>query len=143
MGVVSLVGVLEVGGPRDADLVPSNPRTTLRYTRGSTLTVSLTILGSQGVPVDLTAAALPTPTTTVEFVVKTSSIAEENTLSMLGAVVGDPRLGVVEFAVPVAAFRYSDPGRYVYDVWLLTATTRDAVVPTSPFVVEPSLRAIS
>jgi hypothetical protein len=134
MAAVGLTGVVEMAGARDTG-VPVNPRTTLRYTRGSTLDVALRVVGSDGAPIDLTGA-------TLELTVKRTPSSDERILVLAGTVVFAPLSGCAVFSIPATAFSYTDPGRYVYDIWLARGTLRDAVMPVSPFVLESSLRSL-
>lgn len=135
MAVVDLTGVVESGGLRDLNAAPANPRRALRCTLGSTVTVRLGVVDAAGVPVDLSTASLV-------LTIKQAPNAQETTFSAAGSVVGDPSAGRATFSIPATAFEYVEPGRYAYDVWLLRGSERDAVVPTSPFIIEPSVRSV-
>ena len=135
MAVINLVGVVETGGPRDWNNVPVNPRRAVRYTLGSTATMRVTVVDTSGVPVDLSTASLV-------LTVKKAPNAYDTKFSATATVVGDPMMGNAEFSIPAVAFEYEEPGRYAYDVWLLRGSDREPVIPTSPFIIEPTVRAV-
>lgn len=136
MSTIYMKGVLEDGTPHDEALVPYDPRTPLRYTRGESMTLVCTLLGRDGVPVDLSSAQ-----TSVRLTVKQSSEDDENIVSVLGTKAQDTSTGVVTFIVPVSAFSDWPPGTYVYDIWLLRTEGNDPVVPLSAFIVQPTVRS--
>lgn len=136
MAVVELIGVVESGGPQDWNTVPANPRRAVRCTLGSTVTIRLAVVERTGVAVDLSTA-------TLIFTVKKAPNAYDITFATNGVVVGDPLTGHAEFSIPATAFEYIEPGRYAFDIWLLRGAERDPVIPTSPFIIEPTVRAVS
>lgn len=136
MAIIQLVGVLETGGPRDLNIAPVNPRRAIRCTMGSTVTVRIAVVDTAGVPVDLSTASLV-------LTIKKAPNSYEVTFTANETVVGDPLAGNAEFSIPSTAFEYVEPGRYCYDIWLLRGAESDPVIPTSPFIIEPTVRAVS
>lgn len=134
---VYIVGVVENGAPRDETLVPANPRKPIRYTRGSTLRIDLTIRYPDGSPVDLTDGSPE-----VRLTIKASSQDEENLLSQAGVISQDASTGEVAFTIGASVFRDYDPGRYVYDIWLTQSGEESVVLPESPFIVEPTVKSL-
>jgi len=134
MAVVSLIGIVQGGGPQDTAL-PTNPRIALRYTHGGSLIVRLVVYENDGILVDLSTASLT-------LTVKKMLTDYEAAASVFGVVTGDPMSGAAEFTISPATFRYVEPGRYYYDIWLIRGGEDDAVIPTSPFLIEPSVRNV-
>lgn len=137
MATIYVTAVLEDGTPHDERLVPYNPRKPIRYTRGVTMMLFATILGRDGVPVDLSVG-----TPTVRLTVKQSSESDENIVSILGTIAADARTGEVTFVISASAFREWAPGIYCYDIWLDQSSTSNVVLPESPFIVEPTVRSL-
>ncbi len=127
--VVDLVGVLEVGGARN-DKVPTNPRRTLRLRRGETVTIRLVILRSDGGTPDLSGAQ-------VSMAIRKGTA--QPAMTKLGALTQD---GATITLLPAETKRL-EIGAYTYDIWLVTGSSRDAVVPLSPCIVEPSAVVLS
>jgi len=131
-----IVGVVENGAPRDERLVPSNPRKPIRYTRGATHELYLTVLTPDGVPVNL-----GTGEASLLLTIKVSSEDEEYVLRQTGTI-EDADEGAALFTIPPTAFRDYAPGRYIFDIWLTQSGAQTVVLPASPFIVEPSVRTV-
>lgn len=136
MPVINLTGVVQSGGPWDTVIAPKNPRVTLRCTKGGSLTVRLTVYEQTGIPVDMTSA-------TAVLTVKKNPLDYEVALSVTAMLIGDPLAGQAEFTIATTALLYVEPGRYTYSVWLSHGGTRDAVVPASPFIIEPTVLPVA
>jgi len=133
MAVRDLVGVLEEGSALSPE-VPGNARVTLRMTQGSTLVVRLAVVTLAGVPVDLAVGPA-----TVNLTVKRRSDGAA-VLNVVGVLLPISGPNCATFSLSASATKYVDPGRYVYDVWMVHPGGRDAIVPMSPFVLEPGLQ---
>jgi len=136
MAVLNMIGVLNNGSRLDESLVPTNPRTPIRYTVGSSLTINVALLYPDGQAVDLTNGS-PVTTLTVKITSDDDTPQEKIT----GTILGQPTAGIVTFALVPTAFRTLDPGRYIYDIWLVQSGNRDPVIPASPFYLEPTVLA--
>lgn len=136
MAVRDILGVYEDGSERDSR-VPANVRVPLKMTQGSSLTVRLRVLNLAGAAVDLAARSA-----SVYLAVKRHAAPQGLSADILVTGVLTPELGVnrASFALTPNNTKVLTPGRYVYDVWMVHTDGRDAIVPMSPFELEPSLQ---
>lgn len=134
---VNLIGVIE-NGLVPSMSVPANPRVAIRTVRGSDLLVRLQIYYRSGGVVDLS-----TGSPALVLTVRKKTTDTQWVISRAG-VVADARQGVVTFAILPSDTRGATvtPGTYAYDVWLLQAGVRNAVLPMSPFIIESSVAGI-
>lgn len=129
MAVVYLTCVLEDGVTPRHPLVPSNVRTTLEVTQGTTTQVVVRVLNPGGAPVgdgtlQLTVARGP---------------YEQPLAALAGTWAAWLGIGVAIFSVVPSTFAGVEWGRYVYDVKLTRGAAVDTVMPASPFVLAPAL----
>lgn len=135
--VIDLDGVLFDGTvPTPPQPVP-NPRVTLRWALGTTVTIRMTVRTGAGELVDLTAVA-----TSLLLTVRKTIRDALPAFSTAGTVTPGAGPGRAEFTVPSSATRLLDPGRFVYDVWLTRTSGRDPIVPLSPLILEPTVTAV-
>ena len=135
MALVYATGVVENGARRGAG-VPSNPRHALRVVQSESLTIRLAVLYADG------SRFVFTPGYYTVLTVRRNLNGVLLFQEKQGVL--QPQLGqnVVDFTVAVAD---TDPtrtqsGQYAYDIWLTSpAGARDALVPTSPFILEPAI----
>jgi hypothetical protein len=78
----------------------------------------------------------------VRLTIKRSSEDEESVVSLLGTIAQDTSTGEVRFTVAASAFAAWPPGIYSYDIWLDQSGQSNAVLPQSPFIVEPTVRTL-
>ena len=139
---LDLTGVLELGGPRGA-FVPVNPCKTLTLPRGSSVTIRFTLLTSPGAPYRFDPL-----TDALVLSVKRRPFDVPALLALTGVFVPEDGDGRVDFTIAAADWRKLDianeAGQFLYDIWLSNSGTHDrnAVMPTSPFVVTPSVTDI-
>lgn len=126
--VVELVGVVD-NGTAVAPGVPTNPRKPISHTRGGSLTVRVTVVGSDGSMVTLTGA-------TLALTIKKKPSDYVPDISKTGANYGG---AYSEFSLTPADTKNLEPGLYAYDVWLSKDGQRTPVVPASPFWLEPTV----
>lgn len=132
MAVIDLIGVLDDGSKRAAG-VPWNPRRTINVTRGESATLRLLVVRPSGALVDLGL------TDQVILTVKSKPLLNVPLLLRLG--VPQFARALVLFAVAPADFLNVAPGRYLYDIWLKTASESNVLVPASAWVVGMSVAA--
>jgi hypothetical protein len=123
--VIELIGVLETGGPRAAG-VPVDPRRTLTVPLGTSLTLRVSVLASDGSQVQL-------PINSLAWTVKKSPLDTSAAFTKTGPAVAG---AVCDFSLLPADTKNLSPGKYVFDVWYVVAGVRNAVVPLSPFELE-------
>lgn len=135
MLVLELTGVLEDGsGPRSS-LVPLKPQKTLRVPYGSDFQVNLRILKPSGAPVVLTGGS-------VLFTLKKKP---SDTLALISraATLDAPSSGQCSFRFVPIDTKNIEPAFYAYDIWFTdSGGNRNAVVPTSPFYLDPAVTGI-
>lgn len=126
---VTMTGVVETGEIVRAAGVPRFPGADLALAKGGSLTVELTVLRSDGTPVDLSTGA-------VVLTVKQHSDA-------IAVPTGFTRTGIVDpRARYLAVFTFEPEDtvelavrRYVYDVWWEKDSGREQLVPLRAFLV--------
>lgn len=131
MPVLRVTGVLDDGSLQGSK-APVNPRIEMRVIQGSSTTIEMQVLTPAGKPVDLTSS-------TVTLTVKKKTGHAAAVLSVTGTLAQDKGLGRVDFSIAPSATKNVAPGRYLYDVWHVAGSTREPVVPTSPFALEPAV----
>ena len=132
---LTLIGVLEDGSPRRPG-VPINPRTTITFPQGVSLSLTVQIVRPDGSPVILG------PSDKAEWSVKKKPTDNPpliaKTATSLNVVAGNP----VFTTLPVDT-KQMEAGRYVWDVWLTRVvgldTFRDPVIGQSTLVLEASV----
>lgn len=135
MAADNLIGVIEDGTNPSPNL-PTSTRKTLTLSVGEAATYDLALFYRNGSPVDF--AALTSPQ--VVFTVKKRSTDNPPLISHLA--VFNPTAGrnrVLVTVLPQDTQR-ALPGRYVYDVWLVTGAPQAPcpLIGLSPFVLEPA-----
>ena len=132
MLVLDVIGVLEDGSlPRDPS-VPLNPRRPLQVPLASSLTINARILKPNGSPVNLTGGSLT-------FTLKKKFSDQQPIVSRLGTLTA-AAAGQASFQLVPVETKDLTPGHFVWDVWFTdSAGNRNAVIPTSPFVLEPAV----
>lgn len=132
MLTLDLVGVLEDGSVRAAG-VPSNPRKTLSFPVASDALVRLRVVTADGNPVPMGG------TTSLLFTLK-KKYTDTDALISRAATIDSAGGGLCSFRFVPIDTRQLSPGQYTYDIWLTdTSGNRFAVVPTSPFYLEPAV----
>lgn len=131
MSTHQIYGVVNNGGWVSATL-PSN-RKPLEIARGESLVVLINVTDTSQVPYALADAALA-----LVFTVRRAP--------GLGALLTQtatklPARGpnIAQFSFTGEQTKFLDPGIYLYDVWLTTASGREQVCPMSHFKVTPTL----
>jgi hypothetical protein len=133
--LIYLVGVLEDGAIR-ADFLPQNPRKAVRVQKGADVTIRVQVFHANGTKADLRTGAA-----SLALQVKRKSsdvpplIAKAATLTAAADGVGE-----FTFTPSDTLSTNIPPAVYVYDVWLTQSGKRDAVVPISPFIIEPAVQ---
>jgi len=139
---INLVGVL-VDGPDRASGIPDNPRKALTWPLGTTVVIRLDVKSRQsGAPVDLTGA-----TVQLEARLQPLPFNQPKLLS----VVASPLYPVVRGACQLVIYPTAQKqimqqniGRCFYDVWMVDVLgNRNAIIPTSPLILEPSVTEIT
>jgi hypothetical protein len=129
--LIHLTGVLGTGDNPGRRL-PSNARTALRLTQTATVTVQLAAFDSGGPPLDLAGADL------VLSVGRRPSdlpiILKPGVLDLQAG----PNVANFYFVPADTKPDLVPSGRYIYDVWMTVAGVRDILIPSSPFVIEPT-----
>lgn len=121
---LEILGVLEDGGLRGA-AVPTNPRRTLRMPLGASLTLNARVVRANGSPVT---------GGTLTWTVKKKPSDTQPSFQKL-ATCADPTV----FTVTPADTKQLTAGVFVFDVWHTDGSgNRNAVVPLSPFLIEPA-----
>lgn len=135
--VVHLVGVWDDGAFLGAG-VPANPRVPVRLTQGASLKVKLSVVtrAGQAVQLDLD------PTVTLALTIKRNTGEMVAVLAASGVLVPTEGYNRADFLIAADATKFVEPGRYLYDVWMVYLGERNAVVPTSPFLLEPSVAPV-
>lgn len=124
--VIDLTGVLEDGTPRSAN-VPVNPRRTLSFPLGTTLTINLRVVRPSGAVVT---------GGTVAFTVKKKFSDSQSAISK-SATLADP----TPITVAAADTKLLTPGAFSYDFWHTDGSgNRNAVVPLSPLYIEAAAK---
>ena len=125
------VGVL-VDGSTLASGVPANPRKALSFPSGSDATLRFSLVNSAGVPVSLIGGTL-TFTLKKRYTDYDALISRNGTPDLLST-------GVATFRFVPSDTKNLFAGAYSYDIWFTDALgNRSAVVPTSPFMLEPAV----
>ncbi len=132
MLTLDIIGVLDNGSVPSAG-VPSNPRKTLSFPIASDALLRCRIIGADGSPVPLGG------TSSVLFTLK-KRYSDTDALISRAATIDSAGNGLCSFRfVPIDTKNLAN-GQYAYDIWLTDADgNRNAVVPTSPFVLEPAV----
>lgn len=133
--VVELLGVFEDGFKR-GPTVPADPRTPIAIPSGSDLTVKLRAVTASGVDKVLAGGVL---SMTVKRRPSDAPIIQRQ-----GVLVPSDGPGRCDFTFVPSDWRQIDPlgngARLLYDVWLLQASEQNALVPASPFLLQPSVQ---
>ena len=132
--LTQVTGVL-VDGSVNTGLAPADPRQQINVAKYETLVVRATIIRSNGVPVDLTGK-------TVVMNVKRRSTDSINVIRKVGTRPASTPNNVVEFSIAPVDTRIAVLGRYVYTITVIDGSTRDVVIPLSPFVIEAGLEPV-
>jgi len=124
--LIELIGVLETGGPRGA-AVPTNPRSAIRFSKGTDVTINLSATTTDG-------AALPP----LSGGAKLTMTVKKNSADTSFLIQKNVTTGAMVFTISSAEQKNIDPGMYVYDVWYTapTSSKRDPLIPLSPFIIE-------
>ena len=133
MATIFLNGLVENGTNTNEALAPFDSYMPLRVTQGTSLKIVLTVMYPDGLRVDLSQGS---PLLT--FTVKQNSLDWMPQVTATGTVT-DAAQGIAEFNITPDAFKQFQPGRFVYDIWLVQAGERNPVVPTSPFALLPTV----
>lgn len=132
--VVDLLGVFEDGSTRGR-LVPTDPRAFVRVPSGADLTVRLRVVAANGVAKDLTGGVL-----TMELKRRP---ADPAIVARAGTLVTTEGLNRANFAFTPTDWLQADPlgngAQLIFAIWLVQSSKRDAVVPSSPFILQPSV----
>lgn len=136
MATRDLVGVLDDGTVPDTTRTPAFVRQPLRITRGTDVTVRMSIVGLNGVPVRL----IDDAQVLAVLVVKRRSQQGSPDARVVGTLKPTDGVNRIDFTIAASATKNLQPGRYTYDVVLTFNGKRDFVVPMSAFYLEPSLQ---
>lgn len=133
--VVDLIGIVDGGGPRDPNL-PLFAQKQINMVSGSSVTVRISVFREDGTPIPLAAD----PSLLLTLAVSRSSydyapIPQLKKQASLAPLVAP---NAATFAIIPSDTKFLPPGRYVFAVWMTYQGVRDAVVPLSPFVIEPA-----
>lgn len=125
--LLQLTGVLEDGSSRaEGSSVPFNPRKSIAFPLGTSLTIRLQVVTSEGTPV---------VGGTVRLAAKKR--ASDGSPAFFKEV--SPLAASVDFVITPTDTKSLEAGRYVYDVWHIAGDgARNAVVPLSPLWLEPA-----
>jgi hypothetical protein len=133
MQVISFDAVLDDGSDYRPG-VPTNPRFTLRITKGATVRLLVTVLRPSGVLVDLD------PEWAMVFTVKKKPDLPDYAIRKVGDFLTERGKATVELSA--ADTKNLDSGRYLWDLWLEMSegnADRQPIIPTSPLVLESSV----
>ena len=130
---ITILGILENGQTRRPDVDVNNTQQ-IRITRNASTRIAMDAIYPDGTPIDAS-----TPGATFTLSITQNSYSEFAQIQITG--VPDPSAGVgrVNFDVTPEMTRFVQPGRYVYDVWMVTTgNIRNALVPLSPIILQPT-----
>jgi hypothetical protein len=128
---IDLTGVLEDGSPRRIEI--TDARTTLTVQQGGDLELVVRVVRPNGQAVVLNSSG-------AELLLSVKKRTTESPPRLVKtATLGTDR---GTFLLEPADTKFLSPGKYVYDVWLTLDGNRDAVIPTSPFVLTASVAAV-
>ena len=132
---VFLTGVWQDGSTR-ASTVPLDPRKSLVLARGESVEVVIDVVTAGGVSVDVR----PSTTKSVVFTMRRTT-DDGWKLTKTGVYAPPDPPNRVTLEITPADTKPREPGRYVYDVWLLDSgdSSRTVLLGTSPFVLTPSV----
>ena len=134
MLVIDLVGVLEDGSVPSAG-VPQNPRRTLSFPVGSDVTLRLALVTASG-------AAVPLAGGSLLFTLK-KRFSDTDAQVSRAAALDAPSSGLASFRFGPTDTKNLTSGQYAYDIWYTDSDgRRNAVVPTSPLILEPALTLV-
>lgn len=131
---VRLLCIYENGLPADPGL-PLDPRVAIRMQRGASLVITFQIYDRSGQPHKLLAG-----TPKITFTVRRRTIDKQYVMRKAGVITdannGVGTITIVPLDTQDPAF---EPGIYAFDVWLAQSGGNDAVLPISPYILEPSV----
>ena len=133
--IINLIGIFEDGLPADPNL-PDDCRTPLRMPKGADVTVNIQIFNRSGSVHSLVTGS---PSLTLVVRKKTSDVTA--TIKKVGVV--DPARGAQGWAsftfVPNDTLNeFIKAGIFCFEIWLTQAGKVTAVMPLSPYHLEPS-----
>ena len=138
MAAKRLTGIFQDGS---SAFVPVNPRTVIRWTHGTQLTLKLALYSPGGEPIDLRSDGSMALTLSVrQHAVSEYTVPE--LLTLAGVVPAGGESNQAEFVIPSTAMQQYQPGRYFYGILAFYRGEYDYVVPVSPFLVAPSTRLL-
>lgn len=137
MATISLTGLLENGTNPGVGVI-TNPRVPIRFQVGASVVVNVAVIAPNGAQVALS--------NSYTFIMSCKLRPQD--IPVAFAVTGtlSPNLGpnVVTFTITPANTQRMQPGRWIYDVWQVDPSgNRDAIIPLSPLLLEPSVTPYS
>lgn len=131
---VNLIGIIE-DGTISSPLLPQNNRQTIQIQYGTSLKIIMSIYFRSGSSVPLGMSDILVMNVRSKPLL--DSIIVSNGTRRL-----DLGVGVAEFDVTPAQMKPFLAGNYLYDIWLTQGTDRNAIMPTSAFLILDSITPI-
>ncbi len=129
MRLEPLLGIRETGFDR-APWLPLDPRVTLQLYRSITYTIPLTVVDTQGVPVNLLGNI-------VTLIIKKRPQDHNPVFSVV--ITPDPiNAHQGTFAIPAGTFDFILDGSYVFEVIGVFGASREPLIPISPLFLLPT-----
>lgn len=129
--ILTLIGVVSDGSPRDLALVPSDTRRTVQMIVGATVQVVLSVFYPSGAPLDLTGY-------TTTLTLKRGPCAGPQLVKTMAPQAGSAT-NVVQATVASTDTAGWCAGRYIWDIWISKVGQRDNVVPLGAWIMQPTV----